>query len=116
MQGYIIFRSINFFFPHLLCVGEIISLSWFSKELKTTYQRTTDFVASSLYFLFANQYLLVGGFPFPIVLVPRYKLSLCHTPIIPDLLGFLGIGVFACWLSDHVIMRFTSFGFRAWFH
>jgi hypothetical protein len=24
-----------------------------------------------------------------------YKLSLCHTPIKPDLLGFLGIGVFA---------------------
>jgi hypothetical protein len=116
MQGYTIFRSINFFLPHLLCVGEIISLSWFSKELKTTYQRTTDFVASSLYFLFANQYLLGGGFPFPIVLVPRYKLSLCHTPIIPDLLGFLGIGVFACWLSDHVITRFTSFGFRAWLH
>jgi hypothetical protein len=29
------------------------------------------------------------------VLVPRYKLSLCHTPIKPDLLGFPEIGVFA---------------------
>jgi len=28
---------------------------------------------------------------FGIVLVPRYKLSLCHTGIKPDLLGFLGI-------------------------
>jgi hypothetical protein len=35
--------------------------------------------------------------------MPRYKLSLCHTPIKPDLLGFLGIGVFACGLRDHVI-------------
>jgi hypothetical protein len=45
-----------------LCVGGIISLPWFSKELKTTYQRTTGFVASSLYFSFANQYSLGGGF------------------------------------------------------
>jgi len=45
------------------------------------------------------------------VLVPRYKLSLCHTPVKPDdLLGFLGIGVFVCGLRDHVITRFTSFG------
>jgi hypothetical protein len=28
---------------------------------------------------------------FPIVLVPRYKLSLCHTPIKPDLFSFLRI-------------------------
>jgi len=40
--------------------------------------------------------------------VPRYKLSLCHTPIKPDLLGFPGIGVFACGLHDHVITRFAS--------
>jgi hypothetical protein len=42
------------------------------------------------------------------VLVPRYKLSLCHTPIKPDLLGFPGIDVFACGLRDHVITRFAS--------
>jgi len=83
---------------------------------KTTYRRTTVFVASSLYFSFANQYSLGGGFPFPIVLVPRYKLSLCHTPIKPDLLGFPGIGVFACGLRAHVITRFASFGIRAWLH
>jgi len=65
---------------------------------------------------FANQYSLGEGSPFPIMLVPRYKLSLCHTPIKPDLLGFSGIGVFACGLRDHVITRFTSFGIRAWLH
>ena len=37
-----------------------MSLPWFSKELETTYRRTTSFVASSLYFSFANQYLLGG--------------------------------------------------------
>ena len=37
------------------------------------------------------------------MLVPRYKLSLCHTPIKPDLLGFPGIGVFACGLCDHEV-------------
>ena len=94
--------------PHLLCVGGIVSLPWFSKELKMTYQRTTCFVASSLYLSFANQYSLGGGFLFPIVLVLRYKLSLCHISIKPDLLGFPGIGVFACGLHDHMITRFTS--------
>jgi hypothetical protein len=70
-------------------------------------------VASSLYFSFVNQYSLGGGFMFPIVLVPRYKLSLCPTPMKPDLFGFPGICVFACRLRDHVIMRFASFGIRA---
>ena len=45
------------------------------------------------------------GFTFPIVSVPRYKLSLCHTPIKPDLLGFPGIGVFAVGLLDRVFKR-----------
>ena len=56
-------------------------------------------MASSLYFSFANQYSLGGGFPFSIVLVPRYKLSLCHTPIKPDLLGLLEL---VC-LRDHEV-------------
>jgi hypothetical protein len=37
------------------------------------------------------------------VLVPWYKSSLYHTPIKPDLRGFLEIGVFA-----QVITRFAS--------
>jgi hypothetical protein len=45
-----------------VCVSEIISLLWFSKELKKiTYRRTTGFVASSLYFSFVNQYSLGEG-------------------------------------------------------
>jgi hypothetical protein len=91
-----------------VCVGEIISLPSFSKELKTTYRRTTAFAASSLYFSFTNQYSLGEGFLFPIVLVPKYKLSLCHSPIKPDLFGFPGISVFASGLRDHVITRFAS--------
>ena len=90
-----------------MSVGEIISLPWFSKELKMTYRRTTRFMVSSLYFLFANQYSLGGGFSFPIVLVPGYKLSLCHTPIKPNLLGFPGIGVFVYGLLYHVFKRFA---------
>jgi hypothetical protein len=88
-----------------LCVGGIISLPWFSKELKTTYRITIGFMASSLYLSFTIQYLLGGGFPFWIVLVPQYKLSLCYTPIKPDLLGFPRIGVFAYGLCDHVWSR-----------
>jgi hypothetical protein len=50
------------------------------------------------------------GFVFPIMLVPRYKLYLCHTPIKPDLLCFSRIGVFACGLRDHEvrIIRYQS--------
>ena len=40
------------------------------------------------------------------MLVPRYKLSLCHTPIKPDLLGFLGIDVFV-W-GDKEFLSFIS--------
>ena len=40
--------------------------------------------------------------------MPRYKLSLCHTPIKPDLLGFPGIGVFACGSRDHVSSSSSS--------
>ena len=54
--------------------------------------------------LLVRESIFVGwGFPFPIVLVSRYKLSLCHTPIKPDLLDFLGIGVYACGLRDHEV-------------
>jgi len=66
-------------------------------------------VASSLYFSFANQYSLGGSFSFLKVLVPRHKLSLCHTPIKPDLLGFPGIDVFACGLRDrevHITLKY----------
>jgi len=91
-----------------MCVGEIISIPWFFKVLKMTYRRTTGFVASSLYFSFANQYSLGWIFLFSIMLVPKYKLSLCHTPIKPDLLGFPGIGIFAYGLRDRVNTRFTS--------
>jgi hypothetical protein len=63
-----------------------------------------------------KQHSLGRGFPCPIVLVPWYKLSLCHTPIKPDLLGFLEIGIFVWWLRNHVIKRFASFGIRAWLY
>jgi hypothetical protein len=61
-----------------VCVSELISLPWFSKELKMSYQRTFGFVASSLYLSFANQYLLGGGFPFPIVLDANLVITWSH--------------------------------------
>jgi hypothetical protein len=80
-----------------------------------TYQRTTVFVASSLYFSFANQYSLGGGFPFPIVLVPKYKLSLCHTPSNLIYLAFrelmsLCVGCVITWSrgSHHSVSKFGS--------
>ena len=98
-----------------VCVGEIISLPCFSKELKNDLSKN-NWLRDILILLIRESIFVGWGFPFPIVLVPRYKLSLCHTPIKPDLLGFSGVGVFACGLRDHVITRFTSFGIRAWLH
>ena len=91
-----------------MCVGEIISLPWFSKELKNDLSKN-NYLRGVILILLIRESIFVGwGSPFPIMLVPRYKLALCHTAIKPDLLGFLGIDVFACWLRDHVITRFTS--------
>ena len=91
-----------------VCVGEIISLPWFSKELKNNLSKNNCLRGVILIFLVRESIFVGWGSPFPIVLVSRYKLSLCHTPIKPDLLGFPGIGVFVCGLRDHVITRFAS--------
>ena len=89
-------------------VGEIISFPWFSKELKNNLSKNNYLSGVILIFLVRESIFVGWGSPFPIVLVPKYKLSSCHTPIKPVLLGFLGIDVFACGLRDHVIMRFAS--------
>jgi len=91
-----------------VCVGEIIFLSWFSKELKNNLSKNNCLRGVILILLVRESIFIGWGSRFSIVLVPRYKLSLCHTPIKPDLLGFPGIDVFACGLRDHVITRFTS--------
>jgi len=102
--------------PHFVCVcvcvGEIISLPWFSNDLSKN-----NYLRSVILILLVRESIFVGwGSPFPIVLVPRYKLSLCYTSIKPDLVGFPGIDIFECGLRDHVIMRLASFGIRAWLH
>jgi hypothetical protein len=94
--------------PHFLCVGGIITFSWFSKGLKNNLSKNNCLRGIILILLVCESIFIGWGFPFPIVLVPRYKLFLCHPPIKPDLLGFQGIGVFAYRLRDHVITRFTS--------
>ena len=64
-----------------LCVGEIISLPWFSKELKNDLWKN-NWHRGFIFILLIHELIFVGwGFPFLIVLVPRYKLSLCHTPM-----------------------------------
>jgi len=98
--------------PHLLCVGGIISLPRFSKELEK--QLIKEQLTSRRHPYNVRESIFVGlGFPFPIVWVPRYKLSLCHTPIKPDLVGFPGIYVFACELLDRVIRMFGNYMIRA---
>jgi hypothetical protein len=90
-----------------VCVGEIISLPWFSKELKNDLSKNNCLHGVILILLVRESIFVGKGSSFLIVLMPRYKLSLCHTPIKPDLLGFSGIGFFVCGLRDHVITRFA---------
>jgi len=87
----------------IVSVGKIISLPWFFKELKTTYQRTISFVASSLYFSFANQYSLGGGFPFPIVLVKVIFVSHSYQTWFTCLSGNWCLCVWVAWPRDHEV-------------
>jgi len=103
--------------PHFVCVcvcvSEILSLSWFSKELKNNLSKN-NWLCDIIRILLTRKLIFVRwGFPFLIVLVPRYKLSLCHTPIKPDLLGFPRIDVFVCQLLDHVFKGFTLFWYQS---
>jgi hypothetical protein len=63
-----------------------------------------------LIFLIYETIFIVWGISFSIVLVPRYELSLCHTHIKADLLGFLRIVGFTREFLDRVFKRFKSFG------
>jgi hypothetical protein len=86
----------------------MISLSWFSKKLKNDLWKN-NWLRGVILILLVHKSIFVGwGFPFPILPVPRYKLSLCHTPIKPDLLGFSASGIFVCGLLDRVFKRFAS--------
>jgi len=105
--SYVIFRSINFFAALIVC--------WWDNLPFLVLKRTKNNLSKSnclrdvILILLVRESIFVGwGSLFPIVLVPRYKLSLCHTPIKPDLLGFPGIDFFVCGLHDHVITRFAS--------
>ena len=90
MYGDEIFRFNKHLMPLVCCVSdEIFSILWFSKELKWLIKELTLWCHL---ILLVHELIFVGwGFPFPIVLMPWYKLSLSHTPIKPDLLGFPGI-------------------------
>jgi hypothetical protein len=92
--------------PHLLCVGGIISLSWFSKELKNNLSKN-NWLCGVILILLIHESIFIGwGDLFPIVLVSRYKLSLCHNLIKPDLISFSGIWclcVWVAWPRDHEI-------------
>ena len=90
-----------------VCVGEIISLPWFSKELKNDLSKNNCLRGVILILLVHESIFVRWGSPFSIMLVLRYKLSLCHTPIKLALLVFPGIGVL-CGLRDYVITRFAS--------
>ena len=74
-----------------VCVGEIISLPWFSKELKNDLSKN-NYLRGVIFIRLIRESIVVGwGFSISNNVVPRNKLSLCHTPIKPDLLDFLRI-------------------------
>ena len=71
-----------------VCVGEIISIPWFSKELKNNLSKNNCLHGVILILLLRESIFVGWGSPFPIVLVPRHKLSLCHTSNKPYLLHY----------------------------
>jgi len=91
-----------------VCVSKILSFPWFSKELKNDLSKNNWLHDVILIPLVRESIFTRRGFLFLIVLVPTYKLFLCHTPIKPDLLDFFGISIFACGLIDRVFKRFAS--------
>ena len=97
--------------PHFVCV--LVRYSHFLGSLKNWKNDLSknNWLHSVILILLVRESIFIGReFLFLIVLVPIYKLSLCHTPIKLDLLGFLGIDIFACGLLDHVFKRFSSSG------
>jgi len=106
---YTIFRSINFLFAALcVCIGGIISLLWFSKELKNNLSKN-NWLCGVILILLVRESIFVGQVSISNSVGAWYKLSLCHIPIKSDLLGFPGIGVFVCGLLNSVFKRFASF-------
>jgi len=86
MYGLYNFQINKLILPHLLCVGGIISLP--SKKLKNNLSKN-KWLHGVIFILHVRESIFIGwGSPFPILLVPKYKLFLCHTPVKPDLLGF----------------------------
>jgi len=83
--------------PHLLCVGGI-SIAWFSKELKNDLSNNNWLRGIILILLVRESIFVRWGFPFPIVLVPRYKLSLYHS-YQTWLIGFPGIWCLCVWVT-----------------
>jgi hypothetical protein len=82
-----------------VCVGGIIPLPWFSKEPKNNLSNNKWLCGIILIHLIPELIFVGWGFPFPIVLVPRYNLYLCDTSIKPDLLGFPGIWCLCVWVA-----------------
>jgi hypothetical protein len=54
-----------------VCVGEIISLPWFSKELKNNFSKNNCLRGLILVLLIPESIFVGWGFPFPIVPMPR---------------------------------------------
>jgi hypothetical protein len=92
--------------PRLLCVGGIIFFSWFSKELNNDLSKN-NYLHGVILILLVGESICVGwGFSFPIVLVARYKLSLCHTPIktwFTWLSGNWFLYMWVAWPRDHEV-------------
>ena len=102
-----------------VCVGEIISIPWFSKELKNNLSKNNCLRGVILILLLRESIFVGWGSPFPIVLVPRYKLSLCHTPIKPDYLAFrelvsLRVGCVTMWSWGSHQTRYGSTNSLTW--
>ena len=88
-----------------MCVGEIISLPWFFKELKNDLSKNNCLRSVILILLFHESIFVGWGSPFSIVLVPRYKLSVSHSyqTWFTWLSGNWCLCVWVAWPRDHEV-------------
>jgi len=110
-------RLIRLLCRTLLC--ELVRYSHFLSSLKNWNNLSiNNWLHGVIRVLLVRELIFIEwGFPFPLVSVPTYKLSLCHTPIKPGLLGFFGNWCFCMWVAwPHVQeVHIIFFIFWSWF-
>jgi hypothetical protein len=106
------FRLINILYRNFVCEWWDILPSLVLQKNWNDLSKNNWLLSIILILLVHKLIFVRWGFLFSIVLVPRYKLPLCYTPIKPDLLCFSRIWCLCVWMTwsrDHKVRIKSSF-------